>query len=141
MHTNSAAAAITRLKDMGIESFLLASSLKGIIAQRLVRRLCPHCKAHDGNAASIAATIGTYNATEIYKPVGCTHCHNSGYQGRIGLYEIIEINDSIAEMIHNDASDQDIHTRAFDQQNDLQQQAYKLSSVRSNKLVRNHPRD
>jgi general secretion pathway protein E len=73
LHTNDAAAAVTRLLDMGIEPFLLSSSLLGVLAQRLVRKLCPSCKRHDGQ----------------WHAVGCEHCGHTGYQGRVGVYELL----------------------------------------------------
>jgi general secretion pathway protein E len=93
LHTNDAAAAVTRLLDMGIEPFLLSSSLLGVMAQRLVRKLCTHCKA---------ATAGHWHA------VGCDRCGHTGYQGRVGVYELLETNEKIRAQIHNQASEADI---------------------------------
>jgi general secretion pathway protein E len=93
LHTNDAASAVTRLVDMGVEPFLLASSLLGVLAQRLVRQLCPSCRVErDGH----------------WHPVGCDRCGNTGYQGRRGVYELLVIDDQIRSMIHHAKSDADI---------------------------------
>ena len=97
LHTNDAAAAVTRLLDMGIEPFLLSSSLLGVMAQRLVRKLCEHCKQPDG---------------PYWKAVGCEKCGHTGYQGRVGVYELLETNDHIRAQIHNRASEAEIRTSA-----------------------------
>ncbi len=97
LHTNDSAAAVTRLLDMGIEPFLLSSSLLGIVAQRLVRKLCTHCKRYDG---------------QIWHAVGCDKCGNTGYQGRVGVYELLLTTDEIRAQIHNNASEADIRATA-----------------------------
>ena len=97
LHTNDSAAAVTRLLDMGIEPFLLSSSLLGVLAQRLVRRLCEHCKRQDG---------------ELWRAVGCELCGHTGYQGRVGVYELLLTTDQIRAQIHNHASEADIHATA-----------------------------
>jgi general secretion pathway protein E len=97
LHTNDSAAAVTRLLDMGIEPFLLSSSLIGVVAQRLVRKLCPHCKQHDGKE---------------WQAVGCDKCGHTGYQGRVGIYELLQTTDQIREQIHNQASEAEIRVTA-----------------------------
>jgi general secretion pathway protein E len=97
LHTNDAAAAVTRLLDMGIEPFLLSSSLLGVMAQRLVRKLCEHCKQPDG---------------PYWKAVGCEKCGHTGYHGRVGVYELLETNDQIRAQIHNRASEAEIRMSA-----------------------------
>jgi len=97
LHTNDSAAAITRLLDMGIEPFLLSSSLLGVVAQRLVRKLCEHCKAHDGNQ---------------WVAVGCEKCGQTGYHGRVGVYELLQTTDAISAQIHSQASEADIRAAA-----------------------------
>ena len=92
LHTNDSAAAITRLIDMGIEPFLLSSSLIGVLAQRLVRRLCPHCRQPDPIARG-------------WRAIGCPQCSQTGYRGRTGIYELLTINDTMRQIIHNGASD------------------------------------
>ena len=101
LHTNSAAATVTRLMDMGIESYLLADSLVGVIAQRLVRKLCPHCKKSRQALPSEKRMLGRDIITEttIYDPVGCPMCADTGYFGRIGVYEIMEITQELKRLI------------------------------------------
>ena len=106
LHTNSAAGSISRLINMGVEGYLLADSLVGIIAQRLVRRLCPYCKKPhlitdtERRIMGIRADVNP----EIYEPVGCERCDNTGYSGRIGIYEIMKITPPLKELISRNAS-------------------------------------
>lgn len=103
LHTNSAIGAITRLGDMGIEPFLLASSLSGVIAQRLMRLLCQDCKKALPATASECALLGVdaANPPIIYHPVGCARCRHTGYVGRSGVYELIAIDEALRTMIHD----------------------------------------
>ncbi|MFC5472361.1 type II secretion system ATPase GspE [Paraherbaspirillum soli] len=103
LHTNDSAAAVTRLLDMGIEPFLLSSSLLGVAAQRLVRKLCTHCRRHDG---------------ETWHAVGCEQCGHTGYHGRVGVYELLLATDEIQSLIHNRASEAEIQQVA--QRNGMQ---------------------
>ena len=113
VHTNSAIAAITRLRDMGIESFLLASSLRTIISQRLVRRLCLECKAQE-EASKEAINLFNLDINQIvYKSQGCLACSNTGYQGRIAIAECIQVDRVLKEMIHNNASENIISDYVF----------------------------
>jgi len=107
LHTNTAVGAVTRLRDMGVEPFLLASSLIGVLAQRLVRRLCTHCKSSHQADAVECDLLGVKEAI-IYQPEGCENCQQSGYRGRIGLYELMSVDDDIRKMIHSDASESQI---------------------------------
>jgi general secretion pathway protein E len=91
LHTNDAPSAVTRLTDMGVEPFLLSSSLIGVLAQRLVRKLCPHCKHQDEQGR--------------WHPVGCGEFGMSGYKGRTGVYELMVANDDIRALIHSQASE------------------------------------
>jgi general secretion pathway protein E len=108
LHTNSAIGAITRLDDMGVEPFLLASSLTGVLAQRLIRLLCPHCKKCEKASLSECELLGVSvdAAPMICHPVGCELCRHSGYLGRSGVYELIAIDDTLSTMIHDRASEQ-----------------------------------
>lgn len=107
LHTNTAVGAISRLKDMGVEPFLLSSSLLGVIAQRLVRRICPECgEQHPADDAE-CKLLGVDSA-EIMHSVGCEACSYTGYQGRMGIYELLEIDNSVRQMIHSGESDQAI---------------------------------
>lgn len=110
LHTNTAVGAITRLMDMGIEPFLLASSLLGVIAQRLVRVLCPHCKKSLSATSAECKTLGVSPESPpmIYHPVGCELCNKSGYKGRTGIYELIAIDETLRTMIHERASEQNL---------------------------------
>jgi general secretion pathway protein E len=99
LHTNDAPSAVTRLTDMGIEPFLLSSSLLGVLAQRLVRRLCPHCK-REGAAGE--------NGQARWHPVGCEECGHTGYKGRTGVYELMTVNDEVRSLIHGHASESDL---------------------------------
>ena len=108
LHTNSAIGAITRLRDMGVEPFLLASSLIGVMAQRLVRNLCPHCKTPHEITEKEREWLGLdkealYN---IYSTAGCAECNQLGYTGRSGLYEFIPIDNHLQNMIHEGDGEQ-----------------------------------
>ncbi|WP_275286139.1 GspE/PulE family protein [Halomonas elongata] len=114
LHTNSALGAIARLRDMGIEPFLLATSLKGVMAQRLVRRLCPDCHRWCvPSDAECRQFQGLDALSRIAEPVGCDTCDRTGYRGRLGLYEFITIDDTLAAMIHDGASEAELASQAF----------------------------
>ncbi|KAA0695929.1 type II secretion system protein GspE [Halopseudomonas laoshanensis] len=108
LHTNTAVGAITRLRDMGIEPFLLSSTLNGVLAQRLVRTLCPACrKPHQASASECRLMgISEQQAPTLYSAVGCEECNNNGYKGRTGIYELIEVDDTLRGLIHDGASEQ-----------------------------------
>ncbi len=113
LHTNDAASAITRLIDMGVEPFLIASSLIGVVAQRLVRVICPHCKeAYKPSQAEISYLGIRQSAFNLYRGKGCDKCSNKGYAGRIGIFELLAINDSIRQMITDKADSQSIKNLA-----------------------------
>lgn len=101
LHTNSASSTITRLEDMGIESYLIADSVIGVIAQRLVRRLCPDCKEPVEATTEEKEFMGVPEdkPVTIYKPCGCAKCDNSGYKGRIGVYEIMTMSPELKTII------------------------------------------
>ena len=122
LHTNDAASAVTRLTDMGIEPFLLSSSLLGVVAQRLVRKLCEHCKKELGSDSNYLADTAqakqlgsdpNYFSNPSYRPVGCAVCGQTGYQGRTGVFELLVTDDAIRAQIHNRASEADIRTAAL----------------------------
>ncbi|MBU3110245.1 GspE/PulE family protein [Clostridium lacusfryxellense] len=101
IHTNDAASAVVRLSEMGVEPYLVASSVSGIISQRLVRKICKHCKT-SYEASNYEKTILGIEADvplKVYKGSGCTYCNNSGFSGRVGVYEIMEITREIRESI------------------------------------------
>jgi general secretion pathway protein E len=112
LHTNTAVGAITRLRDMGVEPFLLSSSLSGVLAQRLIRTLCPECKVVHTTGEKEQEKLQLNKSMEIYNAVGCHHCNITGYQGRTGLYELLTINEEIKILIHNEASESEILKRA-----------------------------
>ena len=114
VHTNSAVAAITRLRDMGIESFLLASSLRTIISQRLVRRLCSHCKTENKPSAESVNIFGLDKNKSVFSAKGCDHCNHTGYQGRIAIAECIQIDKTLKDLIHNNASENEISDYVFE---------------------------
>ena len=101
LHTNSAASTITRLVDMGIEPYLIADSTVGVIAQRLVRRLCPECKkAKKANAEELELLMKNQDEDiTIYEPCGCPKCDGTGFRGRIGVYEIMEVTQPLKHII------------------------------------------
>ncbi|GIL04008.1 type II secretion system protein GspE [Betaproteobacteria bacterium PRO7] len=103
LHTNDAASAVTRLIDMGIEPFLLSSSLLAVLAQRLVRKLCPHCKQP-------VESIG--GSGQTFRAVGCVYCGHTGYLGRTGIYELLTVDDEMRLLVHNGANDTDIRRTA-----------------------------
>jgi general secretion pathway protein E len=98
LHTNDAPSAVTRLTDMGVEPFLLSSSLLGVLAQRLVRKLCQHCKKQDARGR--------------YHPVGCVECGNTGYKGRTGVYELMVADDKVRSLIHSRAAESQLFVAA-----------------------------
>lgn len=107
LHTNDAPSSITRLIDMGVEPFLLSPSLLGIIAQRLVRKICPHCKEEYLPSSAELNTVGIYTFIEklkFYRGIGCDNCKHTGYQGRTSIHEILVINEEIRKLITNRAS-------------------------------------
>jgi general secretion pathway protein E len=109
LHTNTAAGAITRMEDMGVEAFLLSSSVLGVLAQRLVRTLCPVCKeAHQATEEECALLGVTENAPMIYRPKGCVECNFKGYRGRTGIHELLQVDDKVRELIHNGKGEQAI---------------------------------
>ena len=114
LHTNSAIGAIARLRDMGVEPFLLASSLIGVMAQRLVRNLCPHCKKPhvitDKEREWLGMDINSHE--KIFSADGCAECNHLGYIGRSGLYEFIPIDHQLQNMIHDGESEQNMEDYA-----------------------------
>ncbi|RKG85596.1 type II secretion system ATPase GspE [Corallococcus terminator] len=107
VHTNDAAGAVTRLVDMGVQPFLVASSLTGILAQRLVRRVCPDCRAPytptDADLKELGFTFKSFkdrfNTDRIYKAVGCPSCNRNGYRGRSGIYEFLFVDDDVRQLV------------------------------------------
>ena len=101
LHTNTAVGSVTRLIDMGVERFLLAPMLVGLVAQRLVRTLCPGCRREDSAAEADAALLAraVSPGAPVWRPVGCPSCHGQGYRGRTGLYEVVAVDDEMEALI------------------------------------------
>ena len=109
LHTNDAISAVTRLVDMGVEPFLLASSLIGVGAQRLVRRLCLECRQPWDEDMGKSPSLGSFSASAIlYKAQGCAACNHSGYQGRTGIYELLAVDNDLRRRVHDRVSEQDL---------------------------------
>ena len=107
LHTNSAVATIARLFDLGLKPFMVATALEGIIAQRLLRRICEHCREAEPPPAGLIAKLGPAFAADglkFYRGKGCPACNNSGYFGRIGVYEVLFPDDRMRELIASGAS-------------------------------------
>lgn len=117
LHTNDAPGAITRLLEMGIESFLTSSAVDCVVAQRLARLLCSHCKKRVviPQAALSEAGFRVGTDLEAYEPVGCGRCHGIGYRGRIGIYSVMVLSERIKEMVVNQASEADIAKVAIEE--------------------------
>lgn len=116
LHTNSAASTVTRLEDMGIPSYMIADAVVGIIAQRLVRRLCPKCKRLKPASQDELELLGLdeYAEVSIYEPVGCGNCDDSGFRGRIGVYEILEVSEGVKKVIAKGGDAEEIKEAALE---------------------------
>ena len=116
LHTNDAPSSITRLKDMGVPTFLITATVEAILAQRLVRRICTQCREQvepSDEILSQLAMIGTDTSDkEFFRGRGCEHCNNTGYKGRVGLFELMVMNDDLRELIMQNASTDVIRARA-----------------------------
>jgi general secretion pathway protein E len=113
VHTNDAVGAITRLRDMRVEPFLIASTLRMVVAQRLVRRLCPTCREPMQATGSLASSLGFAPGTMIYRARGCGECGQSGYKGRVGLFEAVKVDDNIRRLINGGGDEAEIAAHAF----------------------------
>ena len=126
VHTNDAVGAVTRLRDMGVEPFLLASTLRLVVAQRLVRRLCPDCRRAEPADAATARLSGLRIGQTVWRPQGCAHCNHTGYVGRAGLYEVIRVDDRVRRLIAAEAGEEAIAAVAFERGGALTQRARDL---------------
>ena len=115
VHTNSAIAAVTRMRDMGIEPFLLSSTLRGVLAQRLVRRLCQSCReAYTPDEIEFRALgLEPQPGMVFYREKGCMACSNTGFEGRAGVFELVPIDQTLRRMIHDEASEHEMEAHAF----------------------------
>jgi len=116
LHTNDAPSTITRLRNMGVPPFLITATLEGVMAQRLVRRICENCKEETAPTPEVMAELqlepADFEGKTIYKGRGCEECNSSGYKGRVGLYELMTINDEIRDMIMRGGSTEELRVAA-----------------------------
>jgi type IV pilus assembly protein PilB len=116
LHTNDAPGTITRLRDMGIQPFLITATVEAILAQRLVRRVCTQCRAESAPTAELLAemqlTAADLAGQVYFRGAGCDACNNTGYKGRVGLFELMIMNDDLRDMIMRNASTDEIRDRA-----------------------------
>jgi len=120
LHTNEASAAITRLMDIGVPYYLMNATLLGVVAQRLVRTLCPHCKKPDGemDLAQWQALVHPFKMSppdKVYRPVGCHECRETGYMGRLGVYEILRMTSGLRQMIRDENGIEELRQQGFKQ--------------------------
>jgi type II secretory ATPase GspE/PulE/Tfp pilus assembly ATPase PilB-like protein len=103
LHTNDSAGAVTRLLDMGVEAFLISSSLEGVLAQRLVRRICPQCRVEWTPTAALFEKLAGFGVQKVegrfYHGNGCDECRGTGYRGRIGIFELLAMSGELRELI------------------------------------------
>ena len=127
LHTNDAASSVVRLVDMGIEPYMIASSLVGIVAQRLVRKVCPMC-GEWGPMTDEEAAIAGERLPQVKHPKGCRHCNNTGYKGRVSIHEILMVDKNVRHMITSGASVEEIKQYAVTEQgmSTLKQSAMEL---------------
>ena len=123
LHTNTSIGAIARLRDMGVEPFLLASSLSGVLSQRLIRVLCSHCRSSYEADPVEQKLLGLSEPAKIYSATGCDSCSYTGYKGRTGLFELLVVDDSLKRQIHSEASETDLKNAVRDTLVTTQQQA------------------
>jgi type IV pilus assembly protein PilB len=119
LHTNDAPSTLTRLLNMGVDGFLVASSVNVIVAQRLVRKMCPFCRREIEPDREMLSRLGMsaedmVDAT-IYEPVGCSECNESGYKGRCGVYEVLEMTSEMQELVLEGRSVLEIRNLAIEQ--------------------------
>lgn len=113
LHTNDCAGSVARLLDMGVVPYMAAAALTGVIAQRLVKELCPHCRREyepDGRERELLGGAAPETVKRLWKPVGCSRCGNTGYSGRRAIYEFMEVDEEIGGMIQKGASPREIRT-------------------------------
>jgi len=128
LHTNTAAGALTRLRDMGVEPFLLASTVSGVLAQRLVRTLCAECQQpySPTERERRLLDLDESEGVTLYQAVGCRHCSDTGYKGRTGIYELITVDAVFEQLIHDEASEQRLEEQAREQGPSIRGDALRL---------------
>ena len=114
LHTNNAVGTLNRMADMGVERYLIADSVVGVIAQRLVRKLCSHCKKMRPATSEEKRVLrmNTQEDVNVYEPCGCDFCSHTGYYGRIGVFEIMEVNDEIRDLIAENGTTEELERAA-----------------------------
>ena len=112
LHTNDAPGAITRLEDMGVPDYLVADALVGVIAQRLVKRLCPACKKRGKTNQKEMEILGITEPVSIFRPQGCQFCNNSGYKGRVAIHEIMHMDETMKSMVTQTKSSESLRNLA-----------------------------
>ena len=115
LHTNDAASSIVRLEDMGVETYLVANSLVGLVAQRLLRKVCPHCAREVDTTEQERLFLGE-DVKRIRRGMGCSHCNNTGYKGRIAVHEILSMDHTVRKMVVEHQSIEEIKRYAIEQQ-------------------------
>lgn len=113
LHTNDAPGAVTRLVDMGVNSYLVGDAVVGVISQRLVKRLCPMCKKIHTTTQEEMIALNINKPEKIYSPEGCQYCNGSGYKGRLAVHEIMYVNDKLRALINQNASVEDVRNLAL----------------------------
>ena len=108
LHTNSAVASVTRLVEMGVEPYLIASTVLGIVAQRLVRRLCTNCRRAVPTPPEVHHLFPEHAPAEIYQTGGCKECRHTGYRGRLGIFEMFRMTDQLRQLILRRASEEEL---------------------------------
>jgi general secretion pathway protein E len=128
LHTNDAVGAVTRLEDLGVQPYLIASSLLGVLGQRLVRKLCPVCKQPHELPSSEAQRLHMPELAGrvVYQPGGCDNCLQTGYKGRIGIYELLQVTPTIRDLIHRSQGEQQIIEAARDSMSLMYTEGLKL---------------
>jgi general secretion pathway protein E len=122
LHANGSVGAVIRLRDLGLDDFLIASTLRGIIAQRLLRRLCKNCRTERATTSSEAAYFTAQNIDppeKIFHAKGCDSCSDSGYSGRVGIFEIVEVGETLRSAIDSGASEQQLKSLALSAESTL----------------------
>jgi general secretion pathway protein E len=118
LHTNSAASSVTRLLDMGVEPFLITSTLNAVLAQRLVRRLCPHCRVPTTISREAVSALGidpnALNGLQFYKPHGCENCGNTGFRGRVAVFELLEMSEEVSRLVLLRSEAREVQRAAMD---------------------------
>jgi type IV pilus assembly protein PilB len=138
LHTNDSTGAVTRLLDMGIEAFLLSSSLEGVLAQRLVRRICPQCRVEAEVAPAIGEKIESMSGERLlgkfYRGEGCEECRGTGYRGRVGIFELLAITPELQELILHKSSNATLKAAARKTMTTMHQDALRKASDRMTTL-------